>query len=75
MESDAVARELRKIANLVGLAQVEGLNKGEQARRLNAAGFTNPDIAALIGISEGSVRAHVSQGKKRAAATEDKAVG
>lgn len=70
MESDAVARELRKLANLLGLAQVEGMTKGEQARRLNAVGFTNAEVATLIGISEGSVRAHVSQGRKRPSGSE-----
>lgn len=75
METDAVARELRKVANLIAIQQLEGLNKGDQARMLNAAGFNNAEIAALTGISEGSVRAHVSQGKKRAAASDEKPVG
>jgi DNA-directed RNA polymerase specialized sigma24 family protein len=70
MESDAVVRELRKVANLLALRQTEGLNKGEQARLLNAAGYSYPEIAALVGISEGSVRAHVSAGKKRVPAEE-----
>jgi DNA-binding CsgD family transcriptional regulator len=49
---------------------MEGKNKGDQARRLSSAGFGNDEIARLVGISEGSVRAHLSQGKKRTAAEE-----
>lgn len=70
MEGDDVARELRKVANLLALRQLDGLNKGDQARLLNAAGYSNREIAALVGISEGSVRAHVSAGKKRVAGEE-----
>jgi DNA-directed RNA polymerase specialized sigma24 family protein len=70
MDSD-VARELRKIANLMALRRLEGLKKGEQARVLFAAGFSYSDIAAVTGMSEGSARSHVSQGKKRAAEVEE----
>jgi DNA-binding NarL/FixJ family response regulator len=62
---DDVAAELRKLANLLALIQIEGKNKGEQARMLHTAGFENEEVARLVGITEGSVRAHVSQGKKR----------
>ena len=65
-----VSTELRKLANLVALRQMEGKNKGDQARMLSAAGFANDEIARLVGISEGSVRAHLSQGKKRPANAE-----
>jgi len=71
MEADSAARELRKIANLLAVKQIEGLNKGDQARLLNAAGFSYSEIAVLTGISEGSIRGHVSQGKKRAAAADE----
>lgn len=70
MDTDVAARELRKVANLLALRQVEGLNKGDQTRLLNSVGYTNPEIAALVGISEGSVRAHLSAGKKRVAGEE-----
>jgi DNA-directed RNA polymerase specialized sigma24 family protein len=72
MEADA-STELRKIANLLALRQIEGKTKGDQARLLNAAGFGNDEVARLVGITEGSVRAHVSQGRKRV--SEDKPVG
>jgi hypothetical protein len=64
MDGD-VSTELRKVANLLALRQMEGKNKGDQTRMLNAAGFANEEISRLVGISEGSVRAHLSQGKKR----------
>jgi DNA-binding NarL/FixJ family response regulator len=65
-----ISAELRKLANLLALAQLEGRNKGDQVRLLIAAGFSNDEIARLVGITEGSVRAHASQGKKRSAAEE-----
>lgn len=71
MENESVARELRKIANVLAIKQLEGLNRGDQARLLNAAGFSYPDIAALTGMSQGSIRGHVSLGKKRAPAEEE----
>jgi hypothetical protein len=69
MDAD-VSAELRKVANLLALREMEGKNKGNQTRMLNAAAFGNDEIARLVGISEGSVRAHLSQGKKRPAAEE-----
>jgi DNA-directed RNA polymerase specialized sigma24 family protein len=68
MESDALALELRKIARLLALQQIAKLSKGEQARTLSAAGFSNREIASLIDTTEGSVRAMLSQSRKRAAA-------
>jgi hypothetical protein len=62
---DGTRAELRKVANLLALKQIEGKTKGDQARLLSAAGFGNGEVAKLVGISEGSVRAHLSQGKKR----------
>jgi hypothetical protein len=75
MDSEPVLRELRKIANLLALPSIEGLNKGDQARRLNAAGFSYPEIAVLTGMSESSIRAHVSQGKKRLPEKNDDKAG
>jgi hypothetical protein len=66
-----VSVELRKVANLLALRALEGKNKGDQARLLNAAGFPNNEIATLIGITEGSVRAHLSQSKKRVPEAEE----
>lgn len=71
MDSDATLRELRKIANLLARSRIEGLNKGDQARTLSANGFSYAEIAALTGMSEGSIRGHVSLGKKRAPGVDD----
>ena len=71
MNDDTVAVELRKIANLLALGHLEGRTKGDQARLLSSTGFNNEEISRLVGISEGSVRAHLSQGKKRSSAGED----
>lgn len=65
-EQEAVATELRKIANLLALGQVAKLTKGEQARVLGICGFSTKEIAALIGTTEGSIRALQSQARKRA---------
>lgn len=67
-ESQAVADELRRIARLLALRQVEKLTKGEQTRVLSACGFSTKEIASLIDTTEGSIRAMLSQGRKRAAA-------
>jgi DNA-binding NarL/FixJ family response regulator len=71
MDDDAVSDQLRRVANLLALRQIEGKGKGEQALILNAAGFRNADIAALIGISESSVRAHLSARRRRLAGPEE----
>lgn len=70
MENDALVTELRKIARLLALRQIENLPKGEQVRVLSGAGFSNKEIASLIDTTEGSVRAMLSQGRRRAAAEE-----
>lgn len=62
---NGVAEELRKIARLLALKQVENLTKSEQTRVLNACGFSTKEIASLIGTTEGSIRAMLSQGRKR----------
>lgn len=66
MESEVVAAELRKIASLLAFRETKDLNKGDRARILSTAGFSNKEIAALIGTTEGSIRALLSQARKRA---------
>ena len=68
---DLVARELRKIANLLAVGQLDGLKKGDQARRLHALGFSYSEIAGVTGMSQGSIRKHVSLGDKRSAIGEE----
>lgn len=67
-EQGAIATELRKIANLLAIRQVQNLKKGEAALVLALSGFSNKEIAALIGTSEGSVRGLLSAARKRPAA-------
>ena len=70
MDSDEAMRELRKIAKLLALARIEGMNKGDQARALNAVGFSHAEISDLTGMPEGSVRKQISLGKKKTAEAE-----
>jgi DNA-directed RNA polymerase specialized sigma24 family protein len=71
-EQDSTAAELRKIANLLALQQVRDLKKGDAAVILNLSGFSNKDIAALLGTSEGSVRGLLSLARKgRSAESKD----
>jgi DNA-directed RNA polymerase specialized sigma24 family protein len=70
MASDETARELRKIANLLALKQIEGMGKGEQARVLSAAGYSTAEIAAFTGSTEGSIRAMLSERRRKVAAEE-----
>jgi len=60
--------ELRKIANLLALHEVAGLSKGDAAMLLSAAGFSNREIATLVGTSEGSVRGLLSMARRRGGA-------
>ena len=71
MANDETARELRKIANLLAMKQIEGMGKGEQARVLSAVGYSNAEIAAFTGSSEGSVRAMLSERRRKAAAADE----
>jgi DNA-directed RNA polymerase specialized sigma24 family protein len=63
-EQESIATELRKIANLLAVRQVADLKKGDAAMLLHLSGFSNRDIAALLGTSEGSVRGLISIARK-----------
>jgi DNA-binding CsgD family transcriptional regulator len=63
-EQGDIAVELRKMANLLALRQVADLKKGDAAMILSLSGFSNKEIAALIGTSEGSVRGLLSIARK-----------
>ena len=63
-EQGDIASELRKIANLLALRQVTDLKKGDAAMVLSLSGFSNKEIAALLGTSEGSVRGLLSVARK-----------
>lgn len=59
--------ELRKIANLLALREVADLRKGEAAKVLSTSGFSNREIATLLGTTESSIRGFLSMARKRAA--------
>lgn len=59
------AGDLGKIANLLALLLTKDQPKSAAALTLNSCGFTNREIAALTGSSEGSVRSMISQGRKK----------
>jgi DNA-directed RNA polymerase specialized sigma24 family protein len=69
-EPAELAVELRKIANLLALQQVRELSKGRAALILSLAGFSNREVAALIGTSEGSVRGLLSMARRRGVVEE-----
>lgn len=57
--------ELAKIANLLGLLLTKDESKGSAARILSSCGFSNKEIAGLTGSSENSIRALLSQARKK----------
>lgn len=57
---------LGKIANLLAVLMIKDMNKSSGAATLSTAGFTNKEIAGLLATSEGSVRALISQARKKA---------
>lgn len=61
---DTLALEFRKVARLLALEAIDGKTKSEATVLLNIAGFDNAEIALLIGTSEGSVRAMLSQSRR-----------
>jgi hypothetical protein len=64
--TDPVLHELRKIANLLALGAVRDRPKSEAVVFLAAAGFGSQETAALIGTSDASVRAMLSQSRRSA---------
>lgn len=55
-----------KVANLLAVLVIKDMNKSTGAAVLSTSGFTNKEIAGLLGTSEGSVRAFISQARKKA---------
>ena len=53
---DVSARHLERIANLLAVVATKDLERGEQIRTLNAAGFSQQEIAALLHTSSSAVR-------------------
>lgn len=59
-----------KIANLLAMLLIKDMNKSTAAATLASSGFSNKEIAALLGTSEGSVRSFISIAKRKAEKTE-----
>lgn len=71
---DPVVQELRKISNLLALTAVRDKSKSEAVVLLAAAGFGPQESAALIGTSDASVRAMLSQARRPAGGQVKRAV-
>jgi DNA-directed RNA polymerase specialized sigma24 family protein len=56
---------LAKIANILGLLLTRDMNRSTAVSTLSSCGFSTREIAGLIGSTEGSVRAMLSQSRKR----------
>lgn len=65
---DPVVLELKKIANLLALNAVRDRPKSEAVVLLASAGFSSAETAALVGTSDASVRAMLSQARRPAKA-------
>jgi DNA-binding NarL/FixJ family response regulator len=57
--------DLNKIASLLALIVTKDQPKGVAALTLSACGFSNKEIAALTGSQENSVRAMISQARRK----------
>jgi len=56
--------QLRIIANLLGILATKDLGEGERVATLNAAGFSNNEIARLLGKELNNVRQALFQYNK-----------
>lgn len=61
---------LGKIANLLALMVTQDMARSTAAVTLQACGFSNREIAALTGSAENSVRAMISQSRKKSPAVK-----
>jgi DNA-directed RNA polymerase specialized sigma24 family protein len=59
--------DLAKIANVLGLLLTREMNRSAAVATLRSCGFSTREIAGLIGSTEGSVRAMLSQSRKKVA--------
>jgi DNA-binding NarL/FixJ family response regulator len=57
--------DLAKIANILALLLTRDMNRSAAVATLNSCGFSTREIAGLIGSTEGSVRAMLSQSRKK----------
>jgi len=57
--------DINKIANLLALMVTQDMARSTAATTLQACGFSNREIAGLTGSAENSVRAMISQARKK----------
>jgi hypothetical protein len=57
--------DLAKIANVLALLLTREMNRSTTVATLSSCGFTTREVAELIGSTDGSVRAMLSQSRKR----------
>jgi hypothetical protein len=62
-KSSSAVDPLERIARLLAIIAVKGLENGEAARRLLAAGFDAKQIGELLGVNPNF--AHMAKGRKR----------
>lgn len=67
--------ELAKIASLLALLLTKDQPKAAAVSTLSACGFSNKDIAGLVGTTEGSVRAMMSQARRKSSEKPDRDSG
>jgi len=63
LSTDTVARQLERIANLLGLLVTHGKPQMEQIAVLSGAGYSSAEIAQLIGTTRNTVSVALSQMK------------
>jgi DNA-directed RNA polymerase specialized sigma24 family protein len=59
------AEELRKIGNVLALLLVRDMSGPQKILTLNICGFSNREVATILGVNEGSVRTALSRQRKR----------
>lgn len=61
--NDTAARQLERIANLLGLLVIHGKPQVEQIAVLSSAGYSSAEIAQLVGTTRNTVSVALSQMK------------
>lgn len=57
--------QLRRVANLLALLLVKGESQPEKIRVLSSVGYTNAEIADLLGVTPNAVKVSLYQQRKR----------
>jgi hypothetical protein len=64
-KSDTPVDPLEKIARLLAMIAVSGMEKEEGARRLLGVGFDSPQIGAILGVGSNFANVAKSRGPKK----------